>query len=136
MAVLFNFEVHTPYRPFYTGRVEAITLTLSDGEITVYANHAPFTAAAASCILSIKDDHGEWKSAFITDGILEVKEHKNVLMVDAAEWPEEIDVERAHAAKQKAEEDLKEASLKFEVNTAKARLRRAEYRLKTYNLKK
>jgi len=136
MAVMFNFEVHTPYRPFYTGRVEAITLTLSDGEITVYANHAPFTAAAASCILRIKDDQGEWKSAFITDGILEVKEHKNVLMVDAAEWPEEIDVERAHAAKQKAEEDLQKASLKFEIDTAKAKLRRAEYRLKARELRK
>jgi len=105
-APLFTFEVHTPYRPFFTGRVEAITLTLADGEIGVYAGHAPFTAPAASCILRIKDDQGEWKSAFITDGILEVKEHKNVLMVDAAEWPEEIDAERARQAQQRAQEDL------------------------------
>jgi F-type H+-transporting ATPase subunit epsilon len=132
---LFNFEVHTPYRPFFTGRVEVITLTLSDGEIGVYAGHAPFTAPVASCILRIKDDRGEWKSAFITDGILEVKEHKNVLMVDAAEWPEEIDAERAHAAQQQAEEDLTIASLKFEIGRAKAKLRRAEYRLKAYELK-
>ena len=134
-APLFNFEVHTPYRPFFTGRVEVITLTLADGEIGVYAGHAPFTAPAASCILCIKDDKGEWKSAFITDGILEVKEHKNVLMVDAAEWPEEIDVERARAAQQRAEEDLAIASLKFEKDRAKARLRRAEYRLKACELK-
>jgi F-type H+-transporting ATPase subunit epsilon len=132
---LFNFEVHTPYRPFFTGRVEAITLTLTDGEIGVYANHAPFTAPVASCILRVKDDQGEWKSAFITDGILQVKEHKNVLMVDAAEWPEEIDVERARAAQQQAQEDLTIASLKFEITRAKAKLRRAEFRLKAYELK-
>jgi F-type H+-transporting ATPase subunit epsilon len=135
MAPLFNFEVHTPYRPFFTGRVEVITLTLADGEIGVYAGHAPFTAPAASCILRIKDDKGEWKSAFITDGILEVKEHKNVLMVDAAEWPGEIDVERARVAQQRAEEDLAIASLKFEKDRAKARRRRAEYRLKACELK-
>jgi len=134
MAALFNFEVHTPYRPFFTGRVEAITLTLPDGEIGVYANHAPFTSPAVSCILRIKNDQGEWKPAFITDGILEVKEHKNVLMVDAAEWPEEIDVERARAARQQAEEDMRQASLKFEIERAKAKLRRAEYRLKAYEL--
>jgi F-type H+-transporting ATPase subunit epsilon len=134
-APLFNFEVHNPYRPFFTGRVEVITLTLSDGEIGVYAGHAPFTAPVASCILRIKDDQGAWKSAFITDGILEVKEHKNVLMVDAAEWPEEIDAERARQAQQQAGEDLTIASLKFEKDRAKAKLRRAEYRLKASELK-
>jgi len=55
-------------------------------------------------------------------------------MVDAAEWPDEIDQERARAAKQKAEENMKAASLKFEVDNAKAQLRRAEYRLKAGTL--
>jgi F-type H+-transporting ATPase subunit epsilon len=128
MPVLYNFEVHTPYRPFFTGRVEAVTLTLMDGEIGIYAKHSPFTSPVSSCILRIKDDGG-WRSAFITEGILEVKDHKTVLMVDAAEWPEEIDAERAHAAKRTAEESIKSASEKFELDRAKARLRRAEYRL-------
>ena len=134
MSVLFNFEVHTPYRPFFTGRVESITLTLTDGEAGIYAHHAPFTAPVVSCILRIKDENGEWKSAFITDGILEVKDHKTVLIVDAAEWPNEIDAERARAAKEKAEESIKGASLKFESDNAKAKLRRAEYRLKACTL--
>jgi F-type H+-transporting ATPase subunit epsilon len=128
MPVLYNFEVHTPYRPFFTGRVEAVTLTLMDGEIGIYAKHSPFTAPVLSCMLRIKDDGG-WRSAFITEGILEVKDHKTVLMVDAAEWPEEIDGERARTAKREAEEAIKSASEKFELNRAKARLRRAECRL-------
>ena len=134
MSVLFNFEVHTPYRPFFTGRVEVITLTLTDGEIGIYANHSSFTAPVVSCILRFKDNKGEWRSAFITDGILEVKDHKTVLIVDAAEWPGEIDAERARAAKEKAEKSIKEASLKFELDSAKAQLRRAEYRLKAFTL--
>jgi F-type H+-transporting ATPase subunit epsilon len=128
MPVLYNFEVHTPYRPFFTGRVEAVTLTLMDGEIGVYAKHAPFAAPVLSCILRIKDDKG-WRSAFITEGILEVKDHKTVLMVDAAEWPEEIDIERARVAKREAEESINSAGEKFDLDRAKARLRRAEYRL-------
>jgi F-type H+-transporting ATPase subunit epsilon len=132
MPVLFNFEVHTPYRLFFSGKVQSITLTLSDGEIGVYANHSPFTAPVLSCALRIKDDGGIERSAFISDGILEVKEHKNVLMVDAAEWPEEIDVERAHAAKQTIEEKLNASLPGFEQDHIKKRLRRAEFRIKIY----
>jgi F-type H+-transporting ATPase subunit epsilon len=130
MPVLFTFEVHTPYRPFFIGRVESIVLTLMDGEVGVYANHSSFTSPVVSCILRIKDDKGVSRSAFITDGILEVKDHKTVLIVDAAEWPEEIDGERARVAKQEAEEAVKTASFKFELGRAKAHLRRAEFRLR------
>ena len=135
MAALFDFEVHTPYRLFFSGKVEAITLLLADGEIGVYAHHSPFTAPAVSGILRIKYNNGKWKPAFITDGILEVKDHKTVLMVDAAEWPEEIDHDRAAAAKQQAEQSLEAAMLKFETDNAKAKLRRAEYRLKTWDMR-
>ena len=135
MASLFNFEIHTPYRPFFSGRVEAITLTLTDGEIGVYAQHSPFSAQVICCILRIKDDNGQWKHAFITEGILEVKDHKTVLIVDAAEWPGEIDRERALMAKDLANENLKTSMLKFETNRIKAKLRRAEFRLKAAELK-
>jgi F-type H+-transporting ATPase subunit epsilon len=130
VSVLFNFEVHTPYRPFFSGKAQAITLTLVDGEIGVYAHHSPFTAPVLSCVLRIKDSKGVWRCAFITGGILEVKDHKTVLIVDAAEWPEEIDKERALAARNRAEESLKTARLKFEIDNAKSELRRAMFRLK------
>ena len=136
MPVHFNFEVHSPHRLFFTGRVESIILMLSDGEIGVYANHSPFSAPAQSCILRIKDDKGELRHAFISEGILEVKEHKTVLMVDDAEWPEEIDRERCLASKKEAEENLETALLKFEIGKAKSKIRRAEVRLQTSELRK
>ena len=135
MAVLFPFEIHTPYRLFYRGPVEAVTLTLIDGEAGVYADHSPFTAPVSAGILRIKDKDGQWKPAFIAEGIIEVKDHKTVLVVDAAEWPEEIDSDRAQAAKERAEETLKAGPLKFEAITARANLKRAEIRLKAYALR-
>ena len=137
MAALFNFEVHTPYRLFFSEKVEAIVITLADGEVGVYANHSPFTAPTLSCVLSIKNNHGEWRSAFVTDGILEVKDSKfkNVLMEDAAQWPEEIDREQALRDKEQAEDSLKFSMLKFEVDNAKAKLRSAEFRLKACGMK-
>jgi F-type H+-transporting ATPase subunit epsilon len=135
MPPLFNFEVHTPYRPFFSGQVESVVLTLADGEIGIYAHHAPFTAPSETCILRIKDDTGVIRSAFVTEGILEVKDHKDVLMVDDAEWPEEIDPGHARLTRQQAQDSLKAASLKYEIDKAKAKLRRAEFRLKAWEMR-
>jgi F-type H+-transporting ATPase subunit epsilon len=134
VANLFPFEVHTPYRRFFADQIEALIITLTDGEIGVYANHSAFTAPVVTCIMRIKDRKGQWRSAFTTEGILEVKEHKTVLMADAAEWPEEIDRRRAEAAEKEAREFLAGGLLKFEAASAAASLRRAEYRLKAWEL--
>ena len=130
MAVFFPFEVHTPYRLFYSASVEAIILTLIDGDVGVYANHTAFTAPVLSCILSIKEKDGNWKKAFIAEGLLEVKNHKTVLISEAAEWPEEIDLERARAAKEQAETTLAEGTFKFEKESVISSLRRAKMRIK------
>jgi len=130
MAALFPFEVHTPYRLFYSDQAEAIILTLLDGEAAVYANHTPFTAPVIPCILKIKDKDGNWKTAFTAEGILEVKSRKTVLISDAAEWPEEIDYERAKNAKEQAEITLAEKTLKFETESAASSLKRAKMRMK------
>jgi len=130
MSALFTFEVHTPKRLFYSGNVQAITIGLDDGEIGIYANHSPFSAHSVTGMLRIKDDNGNWRSAFVCGGILEVKEHKNVLMVESAQWPEEIDVEQVLEQKKQAEETLKVTRLKFEIDKAKKQLHHAECRLK------
>jgi len=134
MAALFNFEVHTPYRRFYDGKAQVITLSLSDGEIGVYARHSPFIAVTATGILRIKDPAGKWLSAFVSGGILEVKEYKNVLLVNAAEWPEEINRERALADKKRAEENLSKQISEYEIEREKDDINRANFRLKVLEL--
>ena len=130
MAAQFTFEVHTPYRLFYSGPVEAIVLTLIDGEIAIYANHNHISAPVVPCLLKIKDKDGVWKTAFTSDGVLEVTSNKTVLLTDTAEWPGEIDYDRAKAARERAEETLKGDQLKFDAQTTTASLRRANMRLK------
>jgi F-type H+-transporting ATPase subunit epsilon len=130
MAPLFSLEVHTPYRRFFSDSVEALVLTLTDGEVAVYAGHSAFTAPVSAGLLKIKDKDGNWKTAFTAEGILEVKEHKTVLVSDAAEWPGEIDYKRAKNAKERAEETLLSGGMKFETDKAAAALRRARMRMK------
>ncbi|MDR1389068.1 MAG: ATP synthase F1 subunit epsilon [Treponema sp.] len=131
--MLFKLEVHTPYRLFFSDQIEALTLTLGDGEITVYARHSFFTAPVVPCVLRIKDKDGAWKQAFVAEGILEVKSHNTILLTDTAEWPAEIDGERAMAAKIRARETVDSSMFKFESVTANSALRRAELRLRVKN---
>jgi F-type H+-transporting ATPase subunit epsilon len=130
MATLFPLEVYTPQRMFFSESVEALVVTLTDGEVAVYANHVPFTAPVVPCLLKIKTKNGDWKTAFCAEGILEVKSRKTILISDAAEWPEEIDYERAKTAKEQAEKTLEDGTFKFQRENYNAALRRANLRLK------
>jgi F-type H+-transporting ATPase subunit epsilon len=132
MAAKFTLEIYTPYRLFFAAEAEAFVIMLSDGEAGIYAGHARFTAPVAICSARIKNKNGVWKTAFINGGIIEVKRHKTVLLTEAAEWPEEIDRERALTAKQKALDVLKDRAFHFESAAAKLKLQRAEMRLKVY----
>ena len=129
MPQLFTLEAHTPYRLFFSDKIEVLIVRIEDGEIGIYANHIPITAPVCTGILKMKDKNGLWREAFITEGILEVTAKKTVILAETAEWPEEINEEAALAAKRDAEEILKTRILKFETATAKAKLRRAEMRL-------
>ncbi|MDR0447373.1 MAG: ATP synthase F1 subunit epsilon [Treponema sp.] len=126
----FKFELNTPYGRFFSGDVEAITLTLMDGDITVYADHSFFAAPVRAGFIRIKDESGVWKNAFVADGILEVKGHNTILMADSAEWPEEIDRERAEKSLAAAKETIQLSTFKFEAAAAEAAIRRAEFRIR------
>ena len=121
----YHLEVLTPHRKFYDGDVEEIIVTTSAGEIGVQKGHIPMTVALGIGTLKIKNDN-EWKEASISNGFMEVKQDN---VVDAAEWPEEIDIMRAEAAKQRAEERLRQKKSQHEYLLAKAALRRALVRM-------
>ena len=103
---LFQFEVVTPERVFYTDEVEMISFQSQDGEIGIMANHEPMLIVNRVCVLKIKKD-GTMKYAFISEGIIEVTAEKVRAIVDVAEWPDEIDVEEALKNKEFLEEQLK-----------------------------
>lgn len=131
MAKKFNFEVVTPDRLFYAEEVEAISFSTPEGEMGVLADHAPMLIAVVPCILKIHKDNSEEFSA-IGEGFIEVTKDKVVAIVDSAEWPEEIDVNRATLAKQKAEEQLASQKFDFEMEQLlKMSIERANNRIKT-----
>jgi F-type H+-transporting ATPase subunit epsilon len=128
----FYLEVITPERKFFSGEAEGIVFRTVDGEIGVLAKHAPTVVAVSVGPLKINAD-GKWIEAVVTEGFAKIMPDKVVLLTDTAEYPEEIDINRAKAAKQRAEERLHRQLNRLEYMRSKAALARAMARLKVTN---
>ena len=127
----FYLEIITPERQFYIGPAEAIIFPAVDGEMGVYPGHEPVVTAIEPGELKFKTG-GEWKPAAVGAGFAEIKPDYVILLVGFAERPEEIDLKRAEAAKQRAEERLRQKQSIHEYYHSKAALARAMARLKTH----
>lgn len=129
MASTFKLEIVTPERMFFSGDVESVVLKTLQGEIGILPGHIPLVAAVAVGPLRIKKD-GEWVEAVLTEGFMEIKQDKTIILTDTAEWPHEIDENRAEAARIRAEERLHQKLSQMEYIRSQAALSRAMARLR------
>ena len=125
----FYLEVVTPERKFFEGQAEMIIVHTPDGEIGILKDHEQAVVAVTAGVIRFLVD-GVWKEAAITPGFMEVTTEKTILLVDTAEWPEEVDINRAKAAKERAEERLQQKLAYLEHIRSQASLARALARLK------
>ena len=130
MAGTFYLEIVTPERQFFTGDAEALILPSVDGEIGVYPGHEPAVTAVEPGELRYKAG-GRWEPAAVGAGFAEINQDRVILLVGFAEHPEEIDRKRAEAARERAEERLRQKQSIHEYYHSKAALARAMARLKT-----
>ena len=79
---------------------------------------------------------GKERVAATAGGYINVQKDKTTIIADSAEWPDEIDVERAKEAKARAERRLKEQAEGLDIIRAENALKRALNRLEVANLKK
>ena len=128
MAELFKLHVITPERRFYDGDASMVELSTTEGDIGVYRNHIPLTAVVAPGVLKIHVEGGV-KEAALMSGFIEILPERITIMAEVAEWPEEIDANRAEEARIRAERRLKEESGEIDNMRAELALRRALVRL-------
>ncbi|MDD3238660.1 MAG: ATP synthase F1 subunit epsilon [Lachnospira sp.] len=126
----FKLLVNTPDRVFYHEDVTMVELATSEGEIGVYADHIPLTAVLVPCVLRIHQE-GEVHKAAVHGGIVEVLKDKVTVLAEIAEWPEEIDVNRANEAKIRAERLLASHDSCTDIGRAELALKRSLARLNT-----
>lgn len=131
MANTFYLEIVTPTRVFYTGPAEGLMMPIQDGMYGVEAGHEAVVTALEPGVLQYKVD-GVWQKAAVSSGFAEVMPEHTILLVAAAEHPEEIDLKRAEDAKVRAEERLRQKQSVQEYTRSQAALSRATARLKTH----
>ncbi|MBM7557007.1 F0F1 ATP synthase subunit epsilon [Halanaerobacter jeridensis] len=101
-----NVSIVTPERVAYeSDDVEIINVRTIDGNRGIMPNHEPLITGLNIGIIRVKDGSGE-DIFSATQGYMEVKPDEVTVLVGSAEHSEEIDVDRALAAKEEAEERL------------------------------
>ena len=115
---------------FYQGSCESMVLPVKDGVYGVQAGHSPVLVAIHMGMLKFTVD-GETREILVGDGIAEVTPTFVLLLVDSAERPEDIDKNRAEAARSRAEERLQHKQSMHEYYQTKIALDRAMQRLQT-----
>lgn len=124
----FQLEIITPDRVFYEGEASMVEFTSVDGEMGVYKHHIPLTTVLAPGIVTITEANGK-KEAAVHAGFVQILGEKVTFLAEIAEWPDEIDVNRAQAAKARAEERLRSHSADIDVARAEIALKKALVRL-------
>ena len=115
---------------FYQGSCESMVLPVKDGVYGVQAGHSPVLVAIHMGMLKFTVN-GETREILVGDGIAEVTPTFVLLLVDSAERPEDIDKNRAEAARIRAEERLQHKQSMHEYYQTKIALDRAMQRLQT-----
>lgn len=129
-----KLEIVTPEKKVFSEEVEFVTAPGAEGLLGILPEHAPLITSLTTGIIKVKQDG---KETFIasSSGFMEVKNNKITILVDTAEKSEDIDVARAKAAKERAEQRLTAKTEDVDLARAEAALKRALTRLQVANFK-
>jgi F-type H+-transporting ATPase subunit epsilon len=132
----YELRVVSVERSLFEGEVEFLIATGADGEFGVLARHAPLMTILKPGALRIKETIGGPEEVlFVGGGFMEVLPERVTVLADVAEHADEISIEKAEAARRRAQERLagtlttaEETEFQNELATAEARLRLARAR--------
>lgn len=125
---MLYLEIVTPDKPFFSEEVEMVIVRGMEGDLAIMKGRAPITTPLKIGKVRIFQN-GVERVAAVVDGYISVVDDKATIVTEAAEWPDEIDVSRAEAAKTRAEERLNKKSDGLDVARAELALKRAINRI-------
>lgn len=125
----FKLKIISPDRVFFEDDIDMVELTTSEGEIGIYAQHIPLTAVVEPCAVHIHMN-GEIKKAAVHSGFVEILKDQVTVLAEIAEWPEEIDINRANEARIRAERRLNSHDSNVDTLRAEMALKRSIARIK------
>lgn len=134
----FKVTIITPDGTVYDNdKATMLIMNTAGGQMGIMANHVPLVAALEISTVRIKHDEGTAEVAAVNGGIIQFDGHQALIAADSAEMPEEIDIQRAEAAKKRSESQIEKAKREHnqdDLARAEVHLKRAINRLNTSKL--
>lgn len=130
-----TFQVHilAADQPFYEGKCESLIIPTIEGQYGIMAHHFDMIGALVPGVLKFRAPGREDQFASVSAGLVKIEKNDVLVLVDSAERPEDIDVNRAKRAADEAREALLQKKSIQEYKLAQADLARAVSRLKVQN---
>lgn len=105
-----RLQIITPMKTVLDEEVDSVILSTTEGEMGVLYDHEPAVVLLGYKTLSYTQDEVK-KYATTLGGFAEITKDKIVILTDASEFADEIDLERAKRAKERAEKRLSDSSM-------------------------
>jgi len=121
----FLLEIVTPDHAAYSSEVNGVSVRGIEGDLGILPGHIPFITPLQVAPVRIKIGN-EYTSIAVSGGFVEVRKDKVVILAESAEVETDIDIERAVAAKERAERRI----VAVKSNQADIDFKRAELSLK------
>jgi F-type H+-transporting ATPase subunit epsilon len=117
----------------FSGPAAMVFASASEGDVGIAPRHAPLLTLLKPGEVRVKSPDGEEHHFFVGGGAMEVQPAKVTILADTALRAKDIDEAAALAAKQRAEDALKDKSGHITLAEAQAELARAIAQLKVLN---
>jgi len=131
MAMTVHCDIVSAERSLYSGLVEMLVASGSEGEIGVGYGHAPLLTSLKPGPIRLKTQSGEEEIYYISGGYLEVQPHTVTVLADTALREGDMDEAAAEEAKREAEQALANQSGELDYSKATAQLAEAVAQLRT-----
>jgi F-type H+-transporting ATPase subunit epsilon len=136
-AMTVHLDVVSAETEIFSGRVETIQVTGSEGELGIHPGHAPLITTLKPGMVRLVKQHGHEELIYINGGVLEVQPGNITVLADTAVRAEDLDEQAAEAAKKRAEEHIANPSADFDYAEAAKELAEAIAQLRLIqNLRK
>lgn len=104
--ITFHLDVVSGVGSMYSGRVRAMSITGSEGELGIRHGHTPLITTIKSGMISLVDAEGKEDQIYLAGGILEVQPEDVIVLADTALRADDIDEAKAQEAMKAAREAI------------------------------
>ncbi len=130
MANTFHLRIVTVDGLAFEGNVQSVTFRSTHGDLAILARHINYCTPIGMGTARVLMEDGTERRAACIGGMCSMMDNECRLLPTTWEWSEDIDVERAEAAKERAEAILRDSKLSNEARIrTEARLYRALVRI-------